>query len=111
MTSTGFDLPDIYKEEIDIFSDELASVLQQNSEYDYAINLKEGKMPLQVPIYNLLQKELQILWEYLESAFKKGWIRPSKLPARVPILFILKAEGIMRLCIDYKCLNKIIIKN
>ena len=71
-TSAGSDLPDVYKEEIDVFSDELASVLQQNSEYDHAIDLKEGKTPPQVPIYNLSQKELQILREYLESAFKKG---------------------------------------
>ena len=47
-------LPDIYKEEINVFSNKLASILPQNSKYDYAINLEEGKIPLQMPIYNLL---------------------------------------------------------
>src|SRR3984957_13700926 len=64
-----------------------------------------------MPLYNLLQKELQILQEYLDSALKKGWIRPSKSPTKAPILFIPKAEGIMRLCVNYRRLNKITIKN
>ena len=65
----------------------------------------------QMPIYNLLQKKLQILQEYLESTLKKGSIRPSKSSTKAPILFILKAEGIIRLYINYRRLNKIIIKN
>ena len=86
-------------------------MLPQNSKYNYTINLEEGKTPLQMPICNLLQKELQILQEYLESALKKGQIRPSKSPTRAPILFILKAEGIIQLYINYRRLNKITIKN
>ena len=68
-------------------------------------------MPPQIPIYNLLQKELQILQEYLESTLKKGQIRPSKSSTRVPIPFIPKAEGIIWLYVNYRRLNKIIIKN
>ena len=111
LTSIDSSLLDVYKEEINIFSNKLVSILLQNSKYDYIINLEEGKMLPQVPIYNLLQKELQILREYLESALKKSWIRPSKSPTRVPILFILKVEGIIRLYVNYRRLNKIIIKN
>ena len=47
-------------------------MLQQNSKYDYAIDLEEGQTPPQMPIYNLSQKELQILQEYLDSALNKG---------------------------------------
>ena len=65
----------------------------------------------QMPIYNLLQKELQILQEYLDNTLDKGWIRPSKSPTKAPILFILKADGIMWLYINYRRLNKIMIKN
>jgi len=47
-------LPDIYKEEIDVFSNKLVSMLPQNSKYNYAINLEEGRTLLQMPLYNLL---------------------------------------------------------
>ena len=67
------------------FFNKLTSLLLQNFKYNYAINLKKGKMPLQMFFYNLLQKELQILQKYLDNALKKGWIRPNKLPAGVPI--------------------------
>ena len=64
-----------------------------------------------MPIYNLLQRELQILQEYLDSILNKGQIKPSKLFTGVPILFILKVDGIMCLYINYRRLNKIMIKN
>ena len=54
----GFDLSDVYKEEINVFFNKLGSILLQNFKYNYVINLKEGKMLLQVLIYNLLQKKL-----------------------------------------------------
>ena len=54
-------LPDVYKEEIDVFFNKLASLLPQNSKHNHAINLKEDKTPPQMPFYILSQKELQIL--------------------------------------------------
>ena len=50
--------PDAYKKYINIFLDELANILLQNFKYNYAINLEKGKTPSQMPIYNLLLKEL-----------------------------------------------------
>ena len=47
-------LPDIYKKEIDVFFNKLASLLLQNSKYNHAINLKKSKISLQMPLYNLL---------------------------------------------------------
>ena len=80
-------------------------------EYNHIINLKEGKLPLNLFIYNLFCKELEILQEYLNSLLKKGWIWLSKLPAGVPILFIPKQDGTIRLYIDYYSFNKVTIKN
>ena len=80
-------------------------------EYNYIINLKEGKLPLNFPIYNLFYKELKILQEYLNSLLEKGWIQPNKLLVGVLILFILKQDRTIRLYIDYYSFNKVIIKN
>jgi len=58
-----------------------------------------------------LCKELEILREYLDRLLEKGWIRPSKSPLGVLILFVLKPDRTIRLYVDYCGLNKIIIKN
>ena len=94
-----------------VFSGRRARVLAQSSEYNHIIDLEEGKVPLNLPIYNLSRKELEILREYLDSLMEKGWIRPSKSPAGVPILFVPKPDRTIRLCVDYCGLNKVIIKN
>jgi hypothetical protein len=47
----------------------------------------------------------------LDSSLEKGWIRPSKSPAGAPILFVPKADGTLRLCADYRGLNRATIKN
>ena len=68
-------------------------------------------MPLNLFIYNFSYKELEILQEYFNNSLEKGWIWPSKLLVGIPILFVLKQNGIIRLYIDYYSLNKVIIKN
>jgi hypothetical protein len=93
------------------FSSRGAGIIPPNTEHDHAIDLEEGKMPPNLPIYNLSRRELEILREYLDSATEKGWIRPSKSPVGAPILFVPKADGTMRLCVDYRGLNKVTIKN
>ena len=104
-------IPSGLRDLLRVFSGRRAHILPQNSEYDHAIDLEEGKTPPNLPIYNLSRKELEILREYLDSSLEKGWIRPSKSPAGAPILFVPKPDGTMRLCVDYRGLNKITIKN
>jgi len=94
-----------------VFLGRRAKVIAQNSEYDYVINLKEGKQPLNLPIYNLSCKELKILQEYLNSVQEKGRIWPSKSLVGALILFVPKPDRTIRLYIDYRGLNKVIIKN
>ena len=67
--------------------------------------------PLYGPIYNLSEKELKVLREYLRDALAKGWIRESSSPAGALILFAPKKDGELRLCVDYRGLNKITKKN
>jgi hypothetical protein len=75
------------------------------------INIVEGAKVPNLLIYNLSRKELDILREYLNTAQEKGWIRLSKSLASALILFVLKADSTIRLCVDYCGLNKVTIKN
>jgi hypothetical protein len=62
-------------------------------------------------IYLLLEKELQVLREYIDENLKKGYIRPSTLPARYSVLFVPKLNGKLRMYVDYRQFNAIIVKN
>jgi hypothetical protein len=62
-------------------------------------------------IYNLSSRELETLQEYLDTAQDKSWIRPCKSHVRAPILFVLKSNGTMQLCVNYWELNKVTVKN
>ena len=63
------------------------------------------------PIYQLSEKKLQVLCEYLEENLKKSFIQESQSPAGYPILFTLKKDRSLQLCVDYRKLNNITIKN
>lgn len=61
--------------------------------------------------YRLSQPELEELRRQLEKLLEEGWIRPSVSPYGAPVLFSKKKNGGLRLCVDYRALNKITIKN
>ena len=94
----------------DVFSKDNAQKLPKYGPQDHAIDT-EGKQPLFGPIYNLSSTELQILREYLDEYLAKGFIVPSTSSAGAPILFVKKKDGCLRLCVDYRGLNAITIKN
>jgi hypothetical protein len=72
--------------------------------------MKEKKLKPQ-HIYSLLKKELQVLREYINENLKKKYIRLSTLLVRYPVLFVPKLNGKLRMCVDYRQFNAIIIKN
>jgi hypothetical protein len=94
-----------------LFEEELETGLPLHSHYDHEIVLKEGTQPRFHKIYQLNEKQQAALDEYLEENLRKGYIRPSKSPAGYPILFVPKKNGKLRLCVDYRQLNDITIKN
>ena len=71
----------------------------------------DGTNPGFGPIYSLSTVEQQALREYLDDNLQKGFITPSESPAGSPILFVKKKDGSLRLCVDYRKLNNITVKN
>jgi hypothetical protein len=59
----------------------------------------------------LSEKELEALQEYLKAMLKKGFIRRSESPVGFPVLFVLKKNRKLRLCINFRKLNNITVKN
>ena len=89
----------------------MAKSLPEHSEHDNRIELEEGKRPPSGPIYPLSRRELDVLYEYIKEMVDSGKIRRSASPAGAQILFALKPDGALMLCIDYRGLNNITIKN
>jgi len=104
-------LPISLKDYKDVYSVDNAKRLAPHRDIDLAIELQPGKEPPYRPIYPLSPKELAALKEFLEENLAKGFIRESKSPAGAPILFVPKKDGGLRLCVDYRGLNSITIKN
>ena len=110
VTEVTNEIPSKYSDFHDVFSKDNAQKLPEHGPQDHAIDT-EGKQPPFGPIYNLSLTELQILREYLDEYLAKRFIVPSTSSAGAPILFVKKKEGGLRLCVDYRGLNAITIKN
>ena len=78
---------------------------------DHAIDLLPGARPPNRPIYSMSQDELSELKRQLSDLLDRKLIRPSTSPFGAPILFVRKKDGGLRLCVDYRALNAISVKN
>ncbi|XP_022157022.1 uncharacterized protein LOC111023849 [Momordica charantia] len=85
--------------------------LPPSREVDFCIELLPGTAPISKAPYRIAPAELKKLKLQLEELLDKGFIRPSVSPWGAPVLFVKKKDGSMRLCIDYRELNKVTVKN
>ena len=104
-------LPPEYQEYAEVFSETEAAKFPDSTRVEHSIPVEEGAEVPYGPIYSLSANELRVLREYIESSLAKGWIRPSESPAGAPILFVPKKDGGLRLCVDYRGLNRVTIRN
>jgi hypothetical protein len=104
-------IPPEYHEFASVFSKQEANRLPPHRPYDHRIPLEEGTTPPYGPIYSLSPVELDTLRKYIDENLQRGFIRHSRSPCGAPVLFVKKADGSLRLCVDYRGLNKISTKN
>ena len=104
-------VPSAYHDFADVFAQGEADILPPHRPYDHSIDLEPNTNPPYGPIYSLSETELHALRNYLDDNLRKGFIRPSNSPAGAPILFAKKKDGSLRLCVDYRGLNRITRKN
>lgn len=104
-------IPSEFHDYLDVFSKKSADTLPPNRSYDHNIELQPDKQPPWGPIYNLSSPELKVLSEWIRDNLDKGFIRPSQSPAGAPVFFIKKADGSLKVTLDYRGLNAITIKN
>jgi hypothetical protein len=100
----------VVKEFPDVFSEDLHG-LPPEREVEFTIDLVLGTGPISKAPYRMAPAELKELKEQLQDLLDKGFIRPSASPWGAPVLFVKKKDGSMRLCIDYRELNKVTTRN
>jgi hypothetical protein len=103
------DVP-IVQEFVNVFPDELPGMPPER-DVEFTIDLIPGTKPIAKNAYRLAALELAELKKQLEELQQKGFIRPAASPWGAPVLFVKKKDGSMRLCVDYRDLNDITIKN
>jgi hypothetical protein len=95
----------------DVFPDQLPPGLPPSRDVDHPIELTPGAIPPSRPTYRLSASEMAELKKQLAELTAAGFIQPSKSPFGAPILFVKKKDGTMRMCVDYRALNNVTVKN
>jgi hypothetical protein len=94
----------------DVFPDELPG-MPPDRDVEFVIELQPGTAPISKRTYRMPPKELAELKTQLQELLDKGYICPSSSPWGCPALFVKKKDGSLRLCVDYRPLNAVTIKN
>ncbi|GJR09010.1 reverse transcriptase domain-containing protein [Tanacetum coccineum] len=94
----------------EVFPEDLPG-LPPTRQVEFQIDLVPGAAPVARAPYRLAPSELKELSEQLKELSDKGFIRPSSSPWGAPVLFVKKKDGSFRMCIDYRELNKLTVKN
>jgi hypothetical protein len=100
----------IVNEYKDVFPSELPHATLPEHEVHHTIPLVPGHTPPCRSPYRLSESELDELRKQLDEYVRLGFIRPSVSSYGAPVLFVRKKDGSMRMCVDYRALNKLTIR-
>lgn len=94
-----------------VFKDKLSGLPPVREDFAHVINVPEDAKPINRPPFRMSPAKLDELQRQLNELSSLGFIRPSSSPWGAPVLFVKKKNGEMRMCIDYRAINKLIIRN
>ena len=94
----------------DVFSEVLPSIPLER-EVDLSIEIVPGIAPVSRAPYRMAPAELKELKVQLQEPLDKGFVRPNVSPWGAPVLFMKKKDGTLRMCIDYRQINKVTVKS
>jgi hypothetical protein len=100
----------VVSEFLDVFPQDLLG-LPLERKVEFAIELLPGTAPIFKRAYRVSGPELVELKKQIDELSEKGYTRPSTSPWAAPVLFVEKKDGTRRMCIDYRALNEVTIKN
>ena len=104
-------IPKEYHEYTDVFSKSKAETLAPHHPYDLQINLEEDSHPPVGTIYSLSKFEQKTLKEFIDKNLTNRFIHSTSSPHGVLVLFLKKKDGSLRLCVDFRRLNRITKKD
>lgn len=104
-------LPPEYHDLVEAFLPREAETLPPHRPYDHKIELMPGKTPPYSRPRPMSPKELLAVRKYVDDHLEKGFIRASTSSAAAPILLAKKPGGGIRICVDYRGLNNVTVKN
>jgi hypothetical protein len=107
--SQGYEVP-VVNEFPDVFPKEFPG-MPPDQDIEFVIELKLGTTPIYKTPYRMATPELAELKEHIKKLLEKGFIHPSSSSWGAPVIFVLKNDGTQRLCVDYRALNEVTVKN
>lgn len=88
-----------------------ANKLPPHRKIDHPIELQAGATPPAKRAYKMSREQATVVKEYMKEMLGKGYIRPSTSPYTAPVLIVKKPDGGLRICVDYRALNALTIRN
>jgi hypothetical protein len=107
--SQGSEVPVVNKFP-DVFPEELPG-MPPDRDVEFLTELKPSTSPIYKTPYRMVTPELVELKEHIKELLEKGFIHPSSSLWGAPVIFVPKKDGTQRLCVDYRSLNEVTVKN